>query len=205
VSNGIGKVEKVKRVDRIKAQRATEVTEDKRKTTEKKKIAAEAKRLAEEEQRNMKKQEKALELARQERVKMEKENVVIKDCEIQIEMLAKKDRNSLSPEELMKIVSDMKTAKDLADKIKAEREIGKEVQVGTEKTVISGMVHKTIELQMIHTEKMDSWSKTTLMGAMTEINKLLREDGITENRTPWVAKATGYDRKAGMESEWKIS
>jgi len=43
------------------------------------------------------------------------------------------------------------------------------------------------------------------MGAMTEINKLLREDGITNNRTPWVAKATRYDRKAGMESEWKIS
>jgi len=58
---------------------------------------------------------------------------------------------------------------------------------------------------MIHTEQMDGRSKTTLMEAMTEINKLLREDGITENRTPWVAKATGYDKKAGMESEWRIS
>jgi len=204
-SNGIGKVEEVKRADRIKAQRATEVSEDKRKTTEKRKIAVEAKKLAEEEQRNMEEQEKASELARQERVKMEKENAVIKDCENQIETLAKKDWNSLSPEELMKLGSDMKAAKDLADKIKAEREIGKEAQVGTEKTVISGIVHKTVELRMIHTEKMDGRSKTTLMGAMTEINKLLREAGITENRTPWVAKATSYDRKAGMELEWKIS
>jgi len=204
-SNRIGKVEEVKRADRIKAQRATEVSEDKRKTTETRKIVAEAKKLAEEEQRNMKEQEKASELARQERVKMEKENAVIKDCENQIETLAKKDRNSLSLEELMKLGSDMKAAKDLADKIKAEREIGKEAQVGTEKTVVSGIDHKTVELRMIHTEKMDGRSKTTLMGAMTEINKLLREDGITENRTPWVAKATGYDRKAGMESEWKIS
>jgi len=204
-SNGIGKVEQVKRADRIKAQRATEVSENKRKTTEKRKIVAEAKRLAEEKQRNMEEQVKASELARQERVKMEKENAVIKDCKNQIKMLAKKDRNSLSPEELMKLGSDMKTAKDLVDKIKAEREIGKEAQVGTEKMVISGIVHKTVELQMIHTEKMDGRSKTTLMGAMTEMNKLLREDGITENRTPWAAKATGYDRKAGMESEWKIS
>jgi len=87
---------------------------------------AEAKRLAEEEKRNTEEQEKPSELARQERAKMEKENAVIKDCEKQIEMLAKKDWNSLSPEELMKLESDMKTAKDLADKIKAEREIGKE-------------------------------------------------------------------------------
>jgi len=43
------------------------------------------------------------------------------------------------------------------------------------------------------------------MGAMTKINKLLQEDGIIENRTPWVTKAIVYDRKAGMESEWKIS
>ena len=204
-SNGIGKVEEVKRADRIKAQRATEVSEDKRKTTEKRKITAEAKKLAEDEKREMEEQVKALELAEQERTKMEKENAVIKDCENRIETLAKKDRNSLSPEELMKLGSDMKTAKDLADKIRAEREFGKEAQVGTEKTVISGMVHKTVELRMIHTEKMDGQSKTTLMGAMTEINKLLREDGITDNRTQWVAKATGYDRKAGMESEWKIS
>jgi len=161
--------------------------------------------LVEEEKRNTEEQEKASELARQERAKMEKENAVIKDCEKQIEMLAKRDRNSLSPKELMKLESDMKTAKDLADKIRAEREIGKEAQIGTEKTVISGMVHKTVELRMIHTKKMDGQSKTTLMGAMTEINKLLRKDGITENRTPWVAKATGYDRKAGMESEWRIS
>jgi len=178
-SNGIGKVDEVKRVDRIKAQRATEVSEDKRKTTEKRKIAAEAKRLAEEEQRNIEEQEKASELARQERVKMKKENAVIKDWENQIEMLAKKDWNSLSPEELMKLESDMKTAKDLADKIKAEREIGKQAQVGTEKAIISGIVHKTVELRIIHTEKMDGQSKTTIMGAMTEINKLLREDGIT--------------------------
>jgi len=161
-----------------------EVSEDKRKTVEKRKITAETKKLAEEEQRDREEQEKASELAKQERVKMEKENAVIKDCEIQIEMLAKKDRNALSPKELMKLGSDMKAAKDLADKIKAEREIGKEAQVGIEKTVISGMVHKTVELQMIHTEKMDGQSKTTLMGAMTEINKLLREAGITENRTP---------------------
>jgi len=172
-SNGIGKVEEVKRADRIKAPRVTEVSEDKRKSTEKRKITAEAKKLAEEEQRNMEEQEKASELARQERVKMEKENVVIKDCEKQIEILAKKDWNSLSSEELMKLGSDIKTAKDLADKIRAEREIGKEAQVGTEKTVISGMVHKMVELRMIHTEKMDGWSKTTLMGAMMEINKLL--------------------------------
>jgi len=204
-SNGIGKVEEVKRADRIKAQRATEVSEDKRKMTEKRKISAETKKLAEDERRKMEEQEKALELAEQERKKMERENAVIKDCENQIKMLAKKDQNSLSPEELMKLGSDMKMAKDLADKIRAEREIGREAQVGTEKTVISGMVHKTVELRMIHTDKMDGQSKTTLMGAMTEINKLLREDGITENRTPWVAKATGYDRKAGMESEWKIS
>jgi len=183
-ANGIAKVEEVKRTDRIKAQRTTEVSEDKRKTAEKRKIMAEAKRLAEQEKRNTEEQEKASELARQERAKMEKENAVIKDCEKQIEILAKKDQNSLSPEELMKLESDMKTAKDLADKIKAEREIGKEAQVGTEKPVISGMVHKTVELRMIHTEKMDGRSKTTLMGAMTEINKLLREDGITENRTP---------------------
>ena len=200
-SNGIGKVEEVKRADRIKAQRATEVSEDKRKTTEKRKIAAEAKRLAEDEQRIMEEQEKVSELAKQEKAKMEKENAVIKDCENRIEMLAKKDRNSLTLEELMKLESDMKMAKDLADKIKAEREIGKETQVGTEKTVISGVVHKTVELRMIHTEKMDGQSKTTLMGAMTEFNKLLQEDGITKNRTPWVAKATGYDRKAGIESE----
>jgi len=186
-ANGIGKVEEVKRTDRIKVQRTTEVSEDKRKTTEKRKIVAEAKRLAEEEKRNMEEQEKASELARQERAKMEKENAVIKDCEKQIKMLAKKDRNSLSSEELMKLESDMKTAKDLADKIKAEREIGKEAQVGIEKIVILGMVHKMVELRMIHTEKMDGRSKTTLMGAMMEINKLLREDGITENHTPWVA------------------
>jgi len=204
-SNGIGKVEEVKRADRIKAQRATEVSEDKRKTTEKRKIKAEAKKLAEEEKRKTEEQEKASELAKQERNKMEKENAVIKDCETRIETLAKKDRNSLSPEELMKLGSDMKAARDLADKIRADREIGKEAQVGAEKTVISGKVHKTVELRMIHTEKMDARSKTTLMGAMTEINKLLREDGITNNRTPWVAIATGYDRKAGMESEWKIS
>ena len=204
-SNGIGKVKEVKRADRIKAQRATEVSEDKRKMMEKRKITAEAKKLAEAEKRKMEEQEKALQLAEQERTKMEKENAVIKDCENRIETLAKKDRNSLSPEELMKLGSDMKMAKDIADKIRAEREIGKEARVGTEKTVISGMVHKTVELRMIHTEKMDGRSKTTLMGAMTEINKLLREDGITQNRTPWVAKGTGYDRKAGMESEWKIS
>jgi len=70
-------------------------------------------------------------------------------------MLAKKDLNSLSPKELMKLGSDMKTAKDLADKIMADRDIGMEAQVGSEKTVISGMVHKTVELRMIHTEKMD--------------------------------------------------
>jgi len=52
-SNAIGKVEEVKRADRIKAQRAAEVLEDKRKTTKKGKIALEAKTLAEEEQRNM--------------------------------------------------------------------------------------------------------------------------------------------------------
>jgi len=103
VSNGIGKVEEVKRADRIKAQRATEVSEDKGKTTEKRKIAAEAKRLAEEEQRNMEERVKALELARQERVKMEKESTVIEDCENQIEMMAKRDWNSLSPEELIKL------------------------------------------------------------------------------------------------------
>jgi len=183
-SNGIGKVEEVKRADRFKAQRATEVSEDERKMTEKRKITAEAKKLAEDEKRKMEEQSKALELAEQEKTKMEKENAVIKDCENRIEMLAKKDRNSLSPEDLMKLGSDMKMAKDLADKIRAEREFGKEAHVGTEKTVISGMVHKTVELRMIHTEKMDGRSNTTLMGAMTEIHKLLREDGITNNRTP---------------------
>ena len=79
-SNGIGKVEEVKRADRIKAQRATEVSEDKRKTTEKRKIEAEAKKLAEEEKRRTEEQKKALELAKQERTKMKKENIVIKDC-----------------------------------------------------------------------------------------------------------------------------
>jgi len=204
-SNEIGKVEEVKRGDRIKAQRATEVSEEKRKMTEKRKITAEAKKLAEEEKRKMEEQEKALELAKQEKTKMEKENAVIKDCENRIETLAKKDRNSLSPEELIELGSDMKMARNLADKIRAEREIGNEAQVGTEKTVISGMVHKTVELRMIHTEKMDGRSKSTLMGATTEINKLLREDGSTNDRTPWVARATRHDRKAGMESEWKIS
>ena len=89
-ANGIGKVEKVKRANRIKAQRTTEVSEDKRKTAEKRKIMAEAKRLAEEEKMNTEEQEKASELARQERAKMEKENAVIKDCENQIKILAKK-------------------------------------------------------------------------------------------------------------------
>ena len=94
-------------------------------------------------------------MAGQERVNVEKKNAVIKDCENRIEMLAKKDWNSLSSEELMKLESDMKMAKDLAEKINAKRDIGKEAHVGTGKTVSSGMVHKTVELWMIHTKNMD--------------------------------------------------
>jgi len=109
---GIGKVEEVKRAERIKAQRTAELKEEKMKMEERRKLAkfakvAEAERKVKEDSEN----KKALELAEQIKAIMEKEEALVRECKPEITTLVNTDKNTLSLKEIIRLGQRMKNAK----------------------------------------------------------------------------------------------
>jgi len=191
--------------ERIKVQRATKVTEHKRKTKEKRKVAKFAKETEVERKAKEEENKKASELAVQMGATMEKEEVVIRECWTEIVTVVNTNKSTLSTDEIIRLRERMKLPKGTMENIESKKLIGRESLVGSQKTVMHGIVLKTVVINIINCKEMDFGSKGSLQAGIAQVNKLLRKEAITKNRTPSAAQAVDFDRKAGMESKWEVS
>ncbi|KAF8422186.1 hypothetical protein EV426DRAFT_606304, partial [Tirmania nivea] len=202
---GAGTVEEQAKAKKTMNARQGKVDEEKRKGKELKKIDARKKEVEAEKKREEKAQKEAEDIAAKAKSVLDSQQKAWDSCKETLIELRARDRTGLNDDELIDLTQKMKEAKEMQAKIEKETSQLVERRVGNKRQVVGGEVFKIVEVVMGHTRDIDGKGKAELEAAVEEVNKLLRESALTENRKAWTVTAKAGVGEFKDESIWTVS